>query len=123
MSKEITLKLTTEQAAILNDACEMYMRTFMGQFDHIVFELMVMQPMNDKWCDRRDAAEDKMMEARQYIYPELHGRGHSYGIGRFREADIAYNIHQVVRHALGDERKAYDIYDIGMPKCEVKEVE
>ena len=123
MSKEITLKLTEEQAQVINNACEMYSRIWMGQFDEITFRLMMPQPLDGEWLYRREAAEKLLYVARDFIYPELGYKGHSYGVGKFKNADIAFNVHQVLRNVLGDERKPFDVTDAGMPECEVKEVE
>jgi hypothetical protein len=75
----------------------------------------------NNWIDRRDKAESLVYEAREYIFPELQGRGHSYGIGRDLESNIAWNIHQVLRYYAGnDERKPYAVYG-ELPEIEVLE--
>ena len=120
MSKTINLILTEEQAKVVSRACEFYCRIYNGQFQEIPFELMLCQNMADAdWCYRRDKAEEKLLEARQYIYPELHGIGHSYGVGKFSCADTAWNAYQVLRYALGDERKPYALFGEELPICTV----
>lgn len=120
MSKTINLTLTEEQAKVVSRACEFYCRIYNGQFQEIPFELMIHQNMADAdWCYRRDKAEEKLLEARQYIYPELHGIGHSYGVGKFEVADKAWNVYQVLRYALGDGRKPYAFYGETLPLCSV----
>lgn len=122
--KEYVLTLDKEQAGVLSRACEFYLRVFLGQFNEIAFELLLFQDDDiNKWSYRREKAEEALLNARSYIYPELHGTGHSYGVGKFRCADIAYNIHQVLRHALGDERSPYALFDTTLPGIEVKEAE
>ena len=124
MSKEISLILTEDQARVVSRACEFYCRVYLGQFQEIPFELMVGQSMSDAdWCYRRDEAEKKLLEAREFIYPDLHGIGHSYGVGKFDVADEAWNAYQVLRHALGDERRPYAFYGKTLPVCKAKEVD
>ena len=120
MSKQIVLTLDEHQAGVVSRACEFYCRVFLGQFDEIPYELMFFQPLDDKWCYRREAAEEKLLEARRFIYPELGGMGHSYGVGKFKVSDTAWNVHQVLRHALGDDRKPYALFNETLPECEVK---
>lgn len=123
------LELTEEQAKIVSHACDLYCRIGLGQFDRIVEFCMDKEffgrteKMSDKefsdWLDRRDKAETKMLEARQFIFPMLHGKGHSYGIGNDTDSNMAWNIHQVLRYHVGnDERKPYAVYG-ELPKIEV----
>ena len=122
MSKQIILTMTEDQARVVSRACEFYCRIYNGQFQEIPFELMLRQDMADgEWCYRREEAEKKLLEAREYIYPELYGAGHSYGIGKFECADKAWNTHQVLRHVLGDDRKPYAFFGETLPECEVRE--
>ena len=124
MSKEISLILTEDQARVVSRACEFYCRVYLGQFQEIPFELMITQSMSDAdWCYRRDEAEKKLLEAREFIYPELHGIGHSYGVGKFEVADKAWNAYQVLRYALGDERRPYAFYGEKLPVCKVSETD
>lgn len=125
------LELTQDQADIISAACELYCRVGLGQFDRMVEfcmdkefyhrkEKMTDEEFNN-WIDRRDKAESLVYEAREYIFPELQGRCHSYGIGRDPESNIAWNIHQVLRyHAGNDERKPYAVYG-ELPEIEVVE--
>ena len=92
MSKKITLTMDEFQAGVVSHACEFLCRIMLGQFAEIPFDLMLPQELDDEWCDRREAAETYLFMARNYIYPELQGRGHSYGIGKFKDADTAWNV-------------------------------
>ena len=122
------LELTEDQAKILSAACELYYRTGLGQFNHMVEFCMDREFYNRKekmsdeefnnWIDRRDKAEDLVYAAREYIYPELQGRGHSYGIGHNMDDNTVWNIHQVLRYYAGnDERKPFAVYG-ELPKIE-----
>ena len=117
------LTLTEKQAQIVAAACEFYLRIRLGQFGEITFLDMIDQSMDGtEWCNRRDAADAYLFKARGLIYPELgEGRGSSYGVGRFEDADTAYNVYQVLREKFPkDGRKAYPI--VGeLPLCEVVE--
>lgn len=107
----VELKLTDSQAKIVSRACEFYARIVLGQFKEILFELM-----NDKTVDsileNRDQIELLLYEARDLIYPELHGFGHSYGLGKFEHADRAYDVYQVIRTLFGDTRESFSYYDL-----------
>ena len=110
------LTLTKEQAQIVSLATEFYARVRMGQFNEIVWECLDIREV-DEFCERRDEAERLLLMARTQIYPELCGIGHSYGIGKFKDADMSFDVHQVIRHALGDERRPFSYYDL--PKIEI----
>ena len=120
MAKEIILKLNEEQAQIVSGACEFYARVRMGQFEEISHQLMVPQKFDDTWCSRRDGAEQALLLARRFIYPELNGRGHSYGVGKFRDADLAFDVYQVLRQHFGDERTPFSEYPL--PECTVESI-
>lgn len=112
----INLTLTDEQAKIVSIACEFFARVRLGQFNEIVWHTLDARLPSDDYCERREKAEQMLYAAREQIYPELLGRGHSYGIGKFEDADKAYDVHQVIRYAFGDERTPFSDYDL--PKCE-----
>ena len=82
-----TLELNEVQAQTVSQACEFFARIKMGQFD-----------------------------ARKAIYPELNGIGHSYGVGKFADADRAFDVYQVLRHALGDPREPFQLGE-PLPSC------
>lgn len=115
----IELRLTPEQAEIVARACEFYARIKMGQFDEIPYHCLQHELPGNEYCNRRQAAERALLEARKYIYPELHGIGHSYGVGKFQDADRAFDVYQVLRYALGDPRTPFT-FDEPLPFCTVK---
>lgn len=102
------LELTKEQLQVLSTACEFYARVRMGQFKEIAWHCMDWKDgdVNDM-CIRRDEAERLLFEARKQIYPDLHGYGHSYGYSKFKDADLAFDIHQVARMEFGDDRLTF----------------
>jgi len=108
----IQLKMSEETAEIVSRACEFYARVRMGQFGEIVW-----------WCAEHHcvedfrAAEQAWLEFRKHIYPDLNGIGHSYGIGKFEDADRAFDVYQVLRQQFGDERKPFTLL-AELPTCE-----
>ena len=112
----LKLILTEEQAGIVANACEFYARIRMGQFNELVWQTMDMRVHMDDYCTRRDEAERLLLEARRQIYPELVCAGHSYGIGKFEDADKSFDVYQVLRYALGDERRPFSYHEL--PKVE-----
>lgn len=114
------LELTEEQLRVLSTACEFYARIRIGQFKEITWHCMDWKDcdINDM-CRRRDEAERILLEARKQIYPDLHGYGHSYGIGKFKDADLSFDIYQVARMHLGDDRTPYS--NNKLPKITVVE--
>ena len=114
---KIELTLTDKQAKVLMRACEFYARVVMGQFQEITTELLDLSLVSDDYCERRDNADELLLAARKYIYPELHGQGHSYGVGKFEHADRAFDIYQVIRTLYGDPRGTFSYYDL--PKAKI----
>ena len=114
----IKLILTDEQAKIVAKSCEFYTRVKIGQFDEITWNLLTLNrdKIGDDFCERRDNANKHLLEARKFIYPELYGFGHSYGIGKFKDADLAFDVYQVIRPFFGDNREPFSYYEL--PKCE-----
>lgn len=114
----IKLTLTDDMAKIVAEACEFYSRIRIGQFQEIIYKTLEMNELGaDDYCERRDAAEKFLFEAREFIYPELHGLGHSYGYGKFDDADRAFDVYQVIRTGFGDPRGIYTRFD-DVPKIE-----
>lgn len=109
----IYLTLTDEQAQIVSKACEFFARVKIGQFGEIVWHCA------EKHCpDNPEAAKNAWLELRKQLYPDLHGEGHSYGVGKFEEADKAFDVHQVIRYAMGDKREPWSNYELPLCKKE-----
>lgn len=118
----IQLTLTDEQAKVVSDACEFYARIRVGQFNEIVLNREMQQSISDRnYLDRVETVKQLLMTARALVYPDLGTyAGSSYGIGKYPDADTAFNVHQVLRYELGDSREPFGNED--MPKCKkVKE--
>ena len=107
----VELRLTDQQAKIVSQACEFYSRIVLGQFKEIIFEL-ANDENADSIVESRNEIEVLLYQARDLIYPELHGIGHSYGLGKFEHADKAYDVHQVLRILFGDTRQPFSYYEL-----------
>lgn len=97
----IKLELTEDQARLVGRACEFFARVKIGQFGEILNNCLDVKIQGEEYWDRKAAAEAYLLMARSQIYPDLQGMGHSYGIGRFDDADKAFDVYQVIRYALG----------------------
>lgn len=102
----IQLTMSEETAAVVSQACEFYARVRLGQFGEIIWSCTEHHCVDDP-----DAAEQAWLEFRKHIYPELHGVGHSYGMGKFEDADRAYDVYQVLRRQFGDSRTPFTLLD------------
>lgn len=116
---QFTMSMTEEQAKIVSVACEFYARIRMGQFNEVLWRLFDIHPLPDDYYQRRELAEKLLLEVRRQIYPDLYGPGHSYGMGKFKDADLAFDVHQVIRHAMGDDREPFSYYPL--PMCTKEE--
>ena len=107
--REFVLTLTEEQARLVAKACEFYTRMRIGQFGEVLHHTLETQDFTEDWCARRESAAAALLYARSFIYPELHGPGHSYGLGKFEDADMTWDVHQALRFVLdGKEPFSYD---------------
>ena len=110
------LELNEEQARTVSQACEFFARIKMGQFQEIPFLLLSNNLSGADYCNKRELANKYLLDARKAIYPELNGIGHSYGAGKFADADRAFDVYQVLRHALGDPREPFQLGE-PLPGC------
>lgn len=110
------LELTEAQAKTVSQACEFFARIRMGQFHEIPHLCLANEMDSVDYCARKDAANKYLLDARKAIYPELNGIGHSYGVGKFLEADRAFDVYQVLRYALGDQRTPFQLGE-PLPTC------
>lgn len=113
--KQYQLILTEEQARLVANCCEFYSRIKLGQFNEISYQL-TMADLSEGWCERRDEAERYLQKAKECIYPELKGVGRSYGIGKFDDADKAYDVFQVIRKQFQPDRGPIFSYQEEIPE-------
>ena len=115
MAKYI-LDLNEDQARTVAQACEFFARIKMGQFQEIPYLLLSNELSGVDYCKKRELANKYLLDARKVIFPELNGIGHSYGVGKFADADRAFDVYQVLRYALGDPREPFQLGE-PLPSC------
>lgn len=130
-TRAYTLTLTDGQALVLRDACELLARVHMGQFGHVVDEVVLHR---ENWRDALKPAHEIADQLERVLFPR--------GLG-IKSADIqdrsrvAWDLYQVVRGAIawadvppGAPRPSMQVqYDRPMhtgeteplAKCEVQE--
>lgn len=112
---KVTITLSVEQAYSLMNAVEFYARIHIGQFDFIDTDLSMANDCNGKergfWRDqnKRETLRWHLNEARSITFPELEDVGKNGSHGIFSDqiaprAHDAWDIYQVVRHALAIHR-------------------
>ena len=117
--KTIRLTMTEDEAKLVANACEFYARIKMGQFKEIIWNFLDIQLPTDDYCQRQEKLEDLLYQAREVLYPDL-GRyiGTSYGYGKFKDADRAFDVYQLLRIAYGVNK--YPLLPNSHPDMEVK---
>lgn len=98
--KKYRLELTDEQAKITLKALELYSRLRNGQWTELV-DLCLDLNDDDYARKKFDLLIPELMHLRKQVYPELPPQwGTSYGIGKFEDADLAWEIHEVLRNRI-----------------------
>lgn len=91
------LDMDEEHAAIVQRALEFYSRMRMGQWQELIWLCLDMR--DDKASEKRDFMETMLLVIRDQCYPELHHTfAHSYGVGNFQDADLAWEVYASIRH-------------------------
>ena len=114
--KKYILSLDEEQANLLSHACDFYARMRMGQWQELVSECLEFNT-ND-FCEQRDRMEQLLLEVRAEAMPELMACfSHSYGVGKFHDADLVWEIYEVLRNRIAwtNNPKGGDTVDFGDP--------
>lgn len=126
------ITLNGEQARTVARACEFYSRVLMGQFDEISFEAIMTNLTKSDFGFDKEVADEILFAARRIIFKDLHGRGHSYGIGHNEHGDRAWNAYQSIRYAIAwhdhpeggitvDFHKPYPAGGEAVPECIVQD--
>ena len=92
------LNMNEEQAKLASRAFELFARLRAGQWMELI-DLCVDFADKD-FCEKRDILQAKLLDARTTAFPELHGIGHNYGIGKFEDGDIAWELYMVLRNKI-----------------------
>ena len=99
---KVTIELTKEQAGTLMQACELFARIKMGQFDEIIHTMHM--DTYDKSLNRpefdQDMAKAYLNQARNVIFSDI-GSSAYIGISHTSESSkMAWDIYQQLRHDL-----------------------
>lgn len=119
MSEHYTLTLSREQAVVLSRACDFYGRIRNGQLSEITWELLL-RPHEKSVAFDRELVDTILCAARRPIFPELSANvGHHYGVTQDKTADVAWDIHEVVRNAIAyhDSPQGGMTVDFKDPMC------
>ena len=126
------LEMNEKQARTVIDALDFFMRMRIGQWDELRKLCWVFGNIagTQEYETKRDAIDEKLMEARQIAMPEL-TRNASWGVYKFENTERAFNILKAVRSCIAwhnNPKGGYGvIYDRPlainvmeeMPNCEV----
>jgi len=94
-----TIELTTKEARRFGYAQELFCRLRLGQWMELL-DLCV-DLRSDRYCEIREMLTFHLMAARKHVYPDLSPQyGHSYGVGKFEDADYAWEVYEVLRNKL-----------------------
>lgn len=93
------LTLTEDQARTAARACELYCRLLLGQLDELNHELLLRETRDDI-SGRREAAMTLLLHLKKLYFPDLHGHGHSYGVGHDITAERSWSVYQALRHCM-----------------------
>lgn len=86
------LEMNEKQARMVIDALDFWMRMRIGQWEELTdLCLEPTQDMIEKYCENREAANEKLFEARQIVMPEL-TKNASWGVYKFPETERAFNV-------------------------------
>lgn len=93
------LEMNETQARILQKALEFYARVRNGQWREIP---RICLDINDKhWHEKMEDSILFLEGARKSVYPDLmKSLSHSYGVGKFPDADMAWELYTTVRHCM-----------------------
>ena len=130
---EYVLRMDAETAHIVARACELYARLRNGQFEELRYLTVWPTEAGDKTFGKRiDQCSAALLQAKTAAFPEFsHPYSQSYGIGHFRDSDVAWNVYQAVRYIMAwhehpeggdtvDFRKPLKYSDAPMPRCECR---
>ena len=97
------IEINDKQARLIATALEQYSRMLCGQIELSfikALETALYRDCNydDEFWLRRDAIDIHLKAIKKFAFPEL-SQGESYGIGKFNEADLGYEMYkQILYH-------------------------
>ncbi|MBR1760809.1 MAG: hypothetical protein IJ741_06470 [Schwartzia sp.] len=126
-----TLDVNEEQAKLIQDALELYIRVRIGQWQEVAEVCMVKNDelSGEEYVAQKNRVRPLLGEARAICFSEL-GTDlcGSYGVSRFADTRAAYDVFQVIRRELSwarhpkgartlDFDKTTQFSDLPMPVC------
>lgn len=105
------IELTDKQAMLIAVALEQHSRMLCGQIELSKMksiETSIYRDANydDEFWKRRDLISGKLEELKKLVFPEL-SPNESYGVGKFQESDLGYEIYKMILHHF--ERKIREV--------------
>ncbi len=100
--KMYNLTITEDQARALQKACEFLARIKIGQVAEVVDHLPLISGNINNRCD--------MIDGLEFLLKPMCGLGKnsSYGVGKFEDADILFDLYEVIRHRLSWDKAVAD---------------
>lgn len=121
---KIKIECNKRQLGVIQEALDIYSRVKMGQFKEICRLWEHDTKIYERYKDVQKI-EDKIMEIRDLVYPELRDYAH-FGIYNDKcpeDSKIAYDLIQVMRYVIAWDREPNGGYtvDFGKPLASSKE--
>ena len=107
--KEIKIELNKKQAILIAVALETYSRALCGQID-LTFNKALETALyrnckyDDEFWQRRDTINIHLSAIKRFVFPEL-SENESYGIGKFYEADLGYEMYKEILYHFEKEKQ------------------
>ena len=110
---KVQITLNENQVTVIQSALDLYSRLLMGQFEELD---RVFCHYSDYWekYDNRKHLNKLCEDIKHIIYPELTGASY-FGVGNKNnpmDSKVAYDIYQVVRHALSWHKEPQGGYTV-----------
>lgn len=110
------IELTDKQARLIAEALEQHSRMLCGQIELSKIKALETAlyrncEYNNAFWKKRDLVDEKLKELKSLIFLELYPN-ESYGIGKFEEADLGYEIYKMILLHFEDKRRVEegDVY-------------
>lgn len=105
----MTIELTDKQARLIAEALEQHSRVLCGQIELSKIKALETAlyrdcKYNHEFWKKRDLVEEKLKELKSLIFPEL-SLSESYGVGKFEEADLGYEMYKMILLHFEDKRR------------------
>ena len=104
----MVVELNEKQARLIAEALEQHSRILCGQIGLTYIKALETSlyrdcEYNDDLWNKRDKIDVKLQELKELVFPEL-SVNESYGIGKFEEADLGYEMYKSILYYFEQER-------------------